>query len=68
MGQGYSQAGTFWDVLNVLLRTFGAQLGVGGTQLTFMTQLEKVIIFRHKQTFFITNGGSQVVPASGKKL
>ena len=26
MGQGYSQAGTFWCVLNVSLRAYGAQL------------------------------------------
>ena len=28
-----------------------------GLHLTFMTQLEKVIIFRYKQTFFVTNRG-----------
>ena len=26
----------------------------------FLTQLEKVIIFRYKQTFFVTNGGLQL--------
>ena len=27
VGQGYSQAGTFWGVLNISLGAFGAQLG-----------------------------------------
>ena len=31
-----------------------------GLHLTFMTQLEKVIIFRYKQTFFVTHGGLQL--------
>ena len=53
---GYSQAGTFLGVLNVLLHTYSAQLG--GTQLTFMTQRKKVVIFRPKHTFFVTHGGS----------
>ena len=57
IGQGYSQAGTFCGVLNVLLRAYSAQLGVKGNQLTFMTQHEKVIIFRPKCTFFATHGG-----------
>merc|ERR1711989_220607 len=32
-GQGYSQAGTFWGVLNVSLRAFGAQLGLDSANL-----------------------------------
>ena len=31
-----------------------------GLHLTFMTQLEKVIIFCYKQTFSVTHGGSQL--------
>ena len=26
VGQGYSQAGTFWGILNVSLRAYGAQI------------------------------------------
>ena len=32
-GQGYSQAGTFWCVLNVSVRAHGAQLGLDWTEL-----------------------------------
>ena len=40
MGQGYSQAGTFWGVLNVSLRAFGAQLGLNSVKLNVVTVLE----------------------------
>ena len=51
LGQDSVQAGTFWGFLNVLLR--------GGSQVTFMTHLEKVIIFRNRH-FFVTNRGFQL--------
>ena len=45
------ESGTFWGFLNVSLR--------GGSQVTFMTHLEKGIIFRYRH-FFVTTRGSQV--------
>ena len=59
---GYSQAGTFLGVLNVLLHTYSAQLG--GTQLTFMTEHEKVIIFRPKQSFLVIHRASAGISLS----
>ena len=46
VGQGYSQAGTFWGILNVSLRAYGAQIGnfeqrtlskIGGEDKTLQT-------------------------------
>ena len=50
-GQDSVRSGIFCGFLNVSLR--------GGSQMTFMTHLEKVIIFRYRH-FFVTNGGFQV--------
>ena len=56
VGQGYSQAGTFWGVLNVSLPAYGAQRGLEDTHFSSDT------FFRHsheahmrKCTFLVTD-------------
>ena len=63
MGQGYSQVGTFWGVLNLSLRAYGVQLGnfewqIGGEDKTLQTDKQTdapywkfvVMMNRYKQT------------------
>ena len=54
VGQGYSQADTFWGILNVSLRAFGAQLGLDSANLMLfhflLSTFKEVRIKHYKQT------------------